>query len=198
MVAIAAALSSWDGDHGVLVLDEPTAVLPPGEVDKLLETVVICARGTSVLYVSHRLDEIFRIADRVTVMRGGRVVETRDVVGLDTQHLAQLMVGRRVDAGYRTDLRPDPTAPVALRAKNLSSRYLDGVDVELRAGEILGVAGSRGQAAPSCPTSWSAPKSTVWVRYSSAPGPGPTSAMPGGSTSRSYRPTAPARASSPR
>src|SRR5262249_38703866 len=69
IVAIAAALAGWHGGPGVLVLDEPTAVLPPPEVDRLLATVEqVRRRGTSVLYVSHRLDEIFRVADSVTVL----------------------------------------------------------------------------------------------------------------------------------
>ena len=80
VVAIAAALVGWEGGPGVLVLDEPTAVLPPHDVTRLLEIINrVRSRGTSILYVSHRLDEVFRLADRVTVLRGGRVVETRPV-----------------------------------------------------------------------------------------------------------------------
>src|ERR1044071_523515 len=75
VVAIAAALQGWPGGHGVLVLDEPTAVLPHDEVERLFAMVrEVRAAGTSVLYVSHRLDEIFELADRVTVLRGGRVI----------------------------------------------------------------------------------------------------------------------------
>src|SRR3954469_18000348 len=89
IVAIAAALEGWEGGRGVLVLDEPTAVLPHTEVDKLLEIVREVRRsGTSVLYVSHRMDEIFDLADRVTVLRGGRLIGTRDVADLTPQSLA--------------------------------------------------------------------------------------------------------------
>ena len=73
----------------MLVLDEPTAVLPHTEVDKLLEIVREVRRsGTSVLYVSHRMDEIFDLADRVTVLRGGRLIGTRDVADLTPAALA--------------------------------------------------------------------------------------------------------------
>ena len=83
IVAIAAALQGWATGGGVLVLDEPTAVLPPGEVQRLFAIVRdLRARGAGVLYVSHRLDEIFEIADRVTVLRNGKRVITRDVEGL--------------------------------------------------------------------------------------------------------------------
>ena len=78
VVAIVAALQGWDGGGGVLVLDEPTAVLPPHEVAQLFELIGEVRRaGASVLYVSHRIDEIFQLADRVTVLRGGRVVASR-------------------------------------------------------------------------------------------------------------------------
>ena len=72
VVAIAAALQGWHGGRGLLVLDEPTALLPHEEVERLFAMIREVQRaGTSVLYVSHRLDEIFAIADRVTVLRDG-------------------------------------------------------------------------------------------------------------------------------
>ena len=71
VVAIAAALVGWEGGPGLLVLDEPTAVLPPHDVAALLEIIKdVRDQGTSILYVSHRLDEVFQIADQVTVLRG--------------------------------------------------------------------------------------------------------------------------------
>src|SRR5690242_8627020 len=101
VVAIAAALQGWDGG-GVLVLDEPTAVLPHDEVERLFEVVEqVRNRGTSVLYVSHRMDEIFSLADRVTVLRGGRRIGTYDVSSLDTRSLATQMVGDEVDPDFR-------------------------------------------------------------------------------------------------
>jgi len=152
VVAIAAALAGWDGGRGVLVLDEPTAVLPPAEVDRLLEIIEgIRSRGTAILYVSHRLDEVFRVADRVTVLRGGRAVATRSVAGLDKQALAELMVGADVDAGYRAGLDVADERPVVLRARNVTGRFLAGVDMELHAGEVLGVAGLPGSGRSELP-----------------------------------------------
>jgi ribose transport system ATP-binding protein len=114
-------------------------------VDRLLSTVEqLRLRGTSVLYVSHRLDEVFRIADSVTVLRGGHVVASRPVTGLTTQSLAQLMVGSEVDAVYRAGLDQPADAPIALRARAIAGHFLRGVDIELREGEILGLAGLPG------------------------------------------------------
>jgi ribose transport system ATP-binding protein len=152
VVAIAAALAGWEGGRGVLVLDEPTAVLPPHDVDRLLEIVQrVRRRGTSILYVSHRLDEVFRIADRVTVLRGGRAVATRPVAGLDTQRLAELMVGSDVDAGYRAGLAAADEQSVVLSARGVRGRFMEGVDVDLRAGEVLGVAGLPGSGRNELP-----------------------------------------------
>ena len=78
VIAIAAALQGWEGGGGVLVLDEPTAVLPAEEVARLFAVVEeVRKSGTAVLYVSHRMDEIFQLADRVTVLRGGRLIDDR-------------------------------------------------------------------------------------------------------------------------
>ncbi len=101
-------------------------------------------RGTSILYVSHRLDEIIEVADRVTVLRGGRVVETRTTRGLDPNSLAAIMAGDEVGTGYRAMLPSAQRNPVVLSGRNLSGRYLDGVFLELHEGEILGVAGLPG------------------------------------------------------
>jgi ribose transport system ATP-binding protein len=147
VVAIAAALQGWESDQGLLVLDEPTAVLPPGEVAKLLDIVREVRRGgASVLYVSHRLDEIFQVADRVTVIRGGRRIATRPVDGLTPQALVSLMAG--ADAGPSTD-RPKVPATIrttepALEARELTAGPLQRVDFTLARGELLGIAGLAG------------------------------------------------------
>jgi len=107
--------------------------------------------GTSILYVSHRLDEIFQIADRATVLRGGIVVATEDVAGLTPHTLASLMVGEDVDADYRARI-PDATGrPVALEGRNLTGRYLRGATFSLNEGEILGVAGLLGSGREELP-----------------------------------------------
>jgi ABC-type sugar transport system ATPase subunit len=152
IVAIAAALAGWEGGPGLLVLDEPTAVLPPSDVERLLDIVErVRDRGTSILYVSHRLDEVFRVADRVTVLRGGKLVASRATATLDTQQLAELMVGSEVDAAYRAHVDVATDRDVVLRARGIRGRFLDGVDVDLHEGEILGVAGLPGSGRSELP-----------------------------------------------
>lgn len=144
VVAIAAALQGWDGD-GVLVLDEPTAVLPHDEVQRLFDVVTqVRKRGTSVLYVSHRMDEIFTLADRVTVLRGGRRVGTYEIDGLDSRALATLMVGNDVDPDFRADVVARTETAVTLEARDVRGKWLRGVNLEARTGEILGIAGLAG------------------------------------------------------
>jgi ribose transport system ATP-binding protein len=151
VVAIAAALQGWDGG-GVLVLDEPTAVLPFDEVERLFEVVAeVRRRGTSVLYVSHRMDEIFSLADRVTVLRGGRRVGTYDVGSLDPRTLASTMVGDDVDPDFRAGVVEKTDQPVTLEARGVHGKWLRGVDLEARAGEILGIAGLAGAGALELP-----------------------------------------------
>jgi ribose transport system ATP-binding protein len=145
VVAIAAALQGWHGGQGLLVLDEPTAVLPHDEVERLFAMVREVQRaGTSVLYVSHRLDEIFELADRVTVLRAGRVVTTRTVADVDPRSLASLMVGEDVDPDYRAPVGVRPDAEVVLEVRDVEGHWLRGVDLEVHRGEILGIAGLAG------------------------------------------------------
>jgi ABC-type sugar transport system ATPase subunit len=152
IVAIASALAGWEGGPGVLVLDEPTAVLPPNEVSILLEIVKsVRDRGTSVLYVSHRLDEVLAMADRVTVLRSGRVVTTRAVAMLDAQALAGLMVGSDVDAHYRAGLQVPDSSPAVLEAQDLRGPCLDRVNLKLVRGEVLGIAGLPGSGHSELP-----------------------------------------------
>jgi ABC-type sugar transport system ATPase subunit len=151
VVAIAGALQGWHGG-GVLVLDEPTAVLPHDEVERLLAMVREVQRsGTSVLYVSHRLDEIFEIADRVTVLRAGRVVGTLPVADTDQRGLAQLMVGTEVDPDYRAPVAARPDSPVVLELRGVHGRRLHGLDLDVHRGEILGVAGLAGDGTGELP-----------------------------------------------
>jgi ABC-type sugar transport system ATPase subunit len=152
VIAIVAAVQGWESGQGVLVLDEPTAVLPPHEVEQLFELIGEVRRtGASVLYVSHRLDEIFRLADRVTVLRGGRKVATEEVAALTPRQLATLMVGEDVDPDFRADIRAASDAHVALEAKDLRSRYLNGVSFSLGKGEVLGIAGLPGSGSEQLP-----------------------------------------------
>jgi ABC-type sugar transport system ATPase subunit len=145
VVAIAAALQGWNEDErGLLVLDEPTARLPPGEVTRLMEIVREVRRsGASVLYVSHRLDEIFEIADRVTVLRGGRLVGTRRVDELTPPALAAMMLGEAVEAEL-VPVAPRNHGTIAVEVRDVSAGPLEAVSFDLREGEILGLAGLRG------------------------------------------------------
>src|SRR5439155_17286708 len=109
-VAIVRALQDRDeADSGVLVLDEPTAALPDAEVENLLEALRgYAAAGQTILYVSHRLDEVLSVADRVTVLRDGRKVDTVDRKGLTESKLIELIVGRPLDRAF-----PPPQLDVA-------------------------------------------------------------------------------------
>jgi simple sugar transport system ATP-binding protein len=137
-------------DPGVLVLDEPTAVLAPAEVEGLLELLRRLAReGRAVLLVAHKLDEVLAVADRVTVLRGGRTVLEAPRSEVDAERLAVAMVGRS-PAAPPARAAPAAEHPVVARLRALSVETrdgrdrLDGVDVEVRAGEIVGVAGVEG------------------------------------------------------
>jgi ABC-type sugar transport system ATPase subunit len=142
IVAIAAALQGWDSDGGVLVLDEPTAVLPPNEVERLFAIVRdLRHRGAGILYVSHRLDEIFTLADRVTVLRNGQRVITRDVQGLGKGELVHLMLGVEMEPDYRAPVPDEVHAAPLLEVRGLAGTYLRDTSFTLHAGEVLGIAG---------------------------------------------------------
>jgi monosaccharide-transporting ATPase len=148
MVAIARAISA---DHRVVVMDEPTSSLEPREVQRLLEVVDLLRRdGVAVVYVSHRLDEVERVCDRVTVLRDGRRVHTGPIAGITRLELVARMLGRDVADVARARTRfsgrdmTQATKPV-LRANDLTRRHvLDHVSVEARAGEVVGLAGLLG------------------------------------------------------
>ncbi|GHF40835.1 ribose transport system ATP-binding protein [Amycolatopsis bartoniae] len=142
MVEIAKALSY---EPRVLIMDEPTAALNDAEVETLHELIRRFVRpGTGVIYISHRMEEIKRIADRVTVIRDGEYIDTLDVATATTPEIIALMVGRALDTGTRPeDVRPD--REVVLRVEGLSTKeLLTDVTFDLRHGEILGFAGLMG------------------------------------------------------
>ncbi|MCA1711203.1 MAG: sugar ABC transporter ATP-binding protein [Actinobacteria bacterium] len=144
-VAIVRALQdSDDAEGGLLVLDEPTAALPAAEVEHLLETLRgYAAAGQTILYVSHRLDEVLSVADRVTVLRDGRKVDTVHNDGLTESDLVQMIVGRAMDRAFPAP-RETPAEDVALQVRGLAGGPLRGVDLDLRRGEVLGIAGLLG------------------------------------------------------
>ncbi|MGH4030160.1 sugar ABC transporter ATP-binding protein [Actinomycetota bacterium Odt1-20B] len=125
----------------VLVMDEPTATLTPREKKRLFELLrALTARGTAVLYISHHLEEVFELADRMTVFRNGRHVVTRDVAGTDTAEVIRLMVGRDLAQEY-PPYAERALGPELLRAEGLRPRGGAPVSFALRAGEVVGVAG---------------------------------------------------------
>ena len=130
-----------DGQPKVVIMDEPTATLAEKEIEDLFAVMRdLTSRGIAILYISHKLDEIFRISDRVTVMRDGKVVDTLPTGELDEEKLVRLMVGR--DVG---NLYPKPEVEigdVVLKVNGISrGRTLQDCSFEVRAGEILGFAG---------------------------------------------------------
>jgi len=138
LVEVAAALAR---SSRVLILDEPTAALTDPEVEVLFGHIRrLTARGVGVLYVSHRMDEIRRIAHRTTVLRDGRVVETAPAADLPLDRVVQLMVGR--GAADRVEMPPRALGEIALLVEGLGrGAAVRDVSFEVRAGEILGVAG---------------------------------------------------------
>jgi galactofuranose transport system ATP-binding protein len=150
MVALARAVQA---EARVVIMDEPTSSLEPREVATLFRVIrTLRARGISVVFVSHRLDELYGICDRVTVLRDGRTVHTGPIAGLARVDLVSHMLGRDLAAvldGHATAFtdRPDPVgaAGPALRAEALTDRHrLRGVSLELRRGEVLGLGGLLG------------------------------------------------------
>ena len=128
----------------ILVLDEPTAALTQDEVGALFDRVrSLVAGGPAVLYISHRLTEIFDLAHRVTVLKDGRLVRTLDVAATTAPELVQLMVGRHGTVPDRPATPREP-GPVLLSACGLHAAGVHGVDLELRSGEIVGLAGLDG------------------------------------------------------
>ncbi len=128
--------------HRVVVFDEPTAVLTPVEAESLFAVIRrLKAQGTAVLYISHRLNEVKAIADRVTVLRDGRLVGTRDIEGLEPIEMARLMVGRDMSKLYPA--KPATASDeVALRVEGMSvPGYVEEASFHLKRGEILGFGG---------------------------------------------------------
>jgi ribose transport system ATP-binding protein len=141
LVAIARALAQ---EVKVLVLDEPTSSLTAADVDRLFEVLAELRRtGVGMLYVSHRLDEVFRISDRVIVMRDGKLVAAKPTSETEPDELIQLIVGHRISEVYRRT-RPPQGQSHRLSVRNLSTGHVTDVCFEARKGEILGLTGLKG------------------------------------------------------
>ena len=130
----------------VLIFDEPSAMLSGRELDRVFTLIEeLRSSGLGILYISHRLAEIFRLADRATVLKDGKVVASRSVQGLSTDELIRFMVGR--DIGERPPRKRRPDERVVLDVRELQLRpQSEPVSFELHAGEVLGVAGLVGSS----------------------------------------------------
>jgi ribose transport system ATP-binding protein len=147
IVAIARGLIGWDGGVGLLVLDETTAALPPHEVAVLERAIErVTSRGAGILYITHRLDEVFAFADRVTVLRDGHSVGTFATGDLRQEQLVTLMIGER-----KIEKLPDPQVrqDVVLRCDRVQGPGIDDLTMTVRSGEIVGVAGLLGSGRES-------------------------------------------------
>ncbi len=143
VVAIARALIGWEDGASLLVLDEPTAALPGQDVARLFEVVHrLKERGVSILYVSHHLDEVFELADRVTVLRDARRVDTVPVADLDHGSLVELIIGHRIEAATASSAVAATQPTLVVRA--LAGGNVHGIDLDVHPGEIVGLAGITG------------------------------------------------------
>jgi ABC-type sugar transport system ATPase subunit len=142
VVEIAKALAL---DARLLIMDEPTAALADQEVELLYGLVRrLQERGIGLLYVSHRLTEVFDLSSRITVLKDGRRVTTVDTASTTADELVRHMVGRELSSYYPDRAGPDDRGAVRLTVRGGGNRKLRGVDLELRAGEVLGVGGLQG------------------------------------------------------
>jgi ribose transport system ATP-binding protein len=140
MVEIARALGQ---KARVLIMDEPTAALTERETHTLFELIrELRAQGTGIVYVSHRMEEIFAICDRISILRDGQFVGTRDIPGLAFDEVVRMMVGRTLEA--RFPARTPHIGDVRLKVEGVSGGIVQGVSFDLHAGEVLGVAGLMG------------------------------------------------------
>ncbi|MCV3210883.1 sugar ABC transporter ATP-binding protein [Mesorhizobium sp. YC-39] len=129
----------------VLVLDEPNSALSKRESERLFDIIrQLRSEGVTVIYVSHHLKEVLDLADRITVMRDGRTIETLDNDGLSEDRLIRAMVGRDLNTAAQWSLQPEARsdgAPIVLSVETLTAPGLDGLTFHARAGEILGIGG---------------------------------------------------------
>ncbi len=148
LVEIAKALSL---DADVLIMDEPTSALTEGEVERLFGVIErLRQRGVTILYISHKMDEVFRLSDQITVLRDGRFITTKDRSQTTAKEITHLLVGREIeDARQRAPRQPGEVL-LQVRSLHLPRRghaqqwRLKDIGFELRRGEVLGIAGLMG------------------------------------------------------
>ncbi|MGH1413098.1 MAG: sugar ABC transporter ATP-binding protein [Pelagimonas sp.] len=139
MVEVVKAISR---DARILIMDEPTAVLTQAETRLFFRQIEkLKTRGVAIVFVSHKLAEVKEIADRVTILRDGQWIDTKDAQHLTPDAMAQMMVGRELSDLYPPMHEADVDAPMVLRVENLNAGPVQDVSFGLRSGEILGFAG---------------------------------------------------------
>ena len=127
----------------ILIMDEPTAPLSNKETDELFKLIErLQGQGVAIIYISHRMDEIFRIANRVTVMRDGKVIQTSDIGDVTRQDLIQLMANREIEEIEFNS--PEKKGDVVLEVQNLCGNGLKDISFSVRSGEIFGIGGLLG------------------------------------------------------
>ncbi len=148
LVEIAKALSLRSD---ILIMDEPTSALTEAEVARLYRVIDrLRERGVTIIYISHKMDEVFRLSDRITVLRDGKFVQTINRSDTNPRQVAHLMVGRDIQPSHRHQLPPG--ADIVLEVKDLSLRQpghsrgwrLRNINFQLHRGEVLGIAGLMG------------------------------------------------------
>ncbi len=139
MIEIAKALNN---NSELFVMDEPTSPLTDSEIEELFRFIrQLRAAGRGIIYISHRLEELWRISDRITVMRDGQYVGTVNTADVNKQDIISMMVGRVIYEEPKQKSCVPPDAPVVLEARNLCAPNVKNVSFELHKGEILGFAG---------------------------------------------------------
>jgi ABC-type sugar transport system ATPase subunit len=129
----------------VLIMDEPTAALTYTEVN-LLDDLIgrLKQRGMSIIFISHRLREVFDIAEKITVLKDGKLIKTVNKKDVSPADIVYLMVGRALDHYFPPLGKPEDFGEVVLKIKDASNEILNGINFELRKGEVLGIAGLQG------------------------------------------------------
>ncbi|TIV90522.1 MAG: sugar ABC transporter ATP-binding protein, partial [Mesorhizobium sp.] len=123
-----------------LIFDEPTAYLTRKEADQLFKLIRrLKGEGVTIIYISHRMEEVFELADRVSVLRDGTLVGTRNIAETDEAELVKLMINRSIEQIYHKE-HFTPGATI-VETKNLSGKGFENVSVTVRAGEIVGLYG---------------------------------------------------------
>ncbi|MCF0063945.1 sugar ABC transporter ATP-binding protein [Dyadobacter chenwenxiniae] len=141
MVEIAKAISN---DAKVIIMDEPTSAISDKEVDTLFKIIKdLKAKGVSIIYISHKMDEIFQISDTITVLRDGKCIATKSAADLDKQSLISMMVGREIEHMFPESNREKGELVLSVKGLRKKGRFAD-ISFNVHAGEILGFAGLMG------------------------------------------------------